>query len=399
MNRLFKGCLLLSGALLFVIGCSNQVAKCPSPEDNPGHHYLAGMELLEQGKLDEAVSKFERACFCDEKYGPAHAGAALAAALKAKGVADPEHRAIDEKRLRARLDTAWDNSDGPEEEFAWHLASMRVETALKNGGWIDEVEEGFEAAKKLKTVEDRLLYYRTPEAADYFMGTAFLEARQLQKARDLFGAVLNVRSTGKWHSAADIGWKKADKIGRALSGITLGDAGRQIAVLDNVTRADMAALLVDELKIGRLFAGRIPVKPKEESYIPADVLSSPFKEEVAELVKWSVRGLEPAYDSGTRAYLFRPLEPVKRKELAMALEDVLVKLTGDEKAVSAFLGHRSSPFPDIEPSAVWYNAAMTMVTRNIMETGISGEFRPEEAVDGAEAIMAIRALKYRLNLD
>lgn len=399
MTSLWKGAVLLSGALLFVMGCSKPVVRCPSPEDNPLHHYLSGMVLLEEGRLDEAASKFERASFCDEKFGPAHAGAALTAALKAKDVADPDHRKIDVERARARLKTAWRSSKGPEDEFAWRMASMRAETALKEGDWLDEVEDGFTAAKRLRTDEEKLLYYRTPEAADYFMGAAFLEAREFQKARESFGAVLNARSSGKWHSSADNGWKRADKIVRALSGVTLGNSGRQIAVQEKVTRADMAALLVDELKVDRLFAGRIPVKPKDEGYIPADVLSSQFKEEVASLVKWSVRGLEPSYDSGTRAYLFRPHEPVKRKELAMALEDVLIKITGDEGIAAAFLGHKASPFPDVQPTSPWYNAAMSMVTRNIMEAGLSGEFRPDEVVDGAEAVMAIRALKYRLELN
>lgn len=399
MRSLFKGAVLISGALLFAIGCSKPVVRCPSPEDNPRHHYLSGMELLEEGKIDEAASKFERASYCDDGFGPAHAGAALAASIKAKDVADPDHRRVDVQRVKERLKKAWKSSEGPEEEFAWHMASMRIETVLKENDWLDEVEDGYKAARRLKTGEDRLLYYKTPEAADYFMGAAFLDAREFQKARERFGSVLDVRSSGKWQIQADIGWKKTDKIVRAISGVALGDSGKAIALQERVNRADMAALLVDELKIEKLFAGRIPAKSKDETYTPADVIASPFREEVAALVKWSVRGLEPEYDASTRAYLFRPDEPVKRKELAMALEDVIIKMTGDEKTASAFLGHRSSPFPDVEPTAPWYNAVMTMATRNIMETGHSGEFRPDDVVDGAEAIMAIRALKYRLELN
>jgi hypothetical protein len=181
--------------------------------------------------------------------------------------------------------------------------------------------------------------------------------------------------------------------------MTLGDAGKRIAARDKVTKAEMAALLVGELKIEKLFTGRISAKPRDEGFVPVDLLSSPFRIEAATLIKWNVRGLEPSYDASSRAYLFRPEEPVKRKEFAMALEDVLIKLTGDEKAASAFLGHKASPFPDIEPSSVWYNAVMSVTTRNMMETELTGEFRPDEAVDGAEAIMAIRALKYRLSIN
>jgi tetratricopeptide (TPR) repeat protein len=396
MNSLLKGFLLSSCALLLAIGCSKSQVRCPSPADNPQHHYLAGMELLEEGKLAEASTKFERASFCDEKYAPAHGGAALAGALKAKEVLSREYRESDTRKVRERLKAAWKNSGTPEDEFAYWLASMRVDTALKDGDWLEEVEDGHKAARKLKTDEEKLIYYKVPEAADYFMGAAFLEAGDFQEARDSFEAVLNARSTGKWHGPADKAWKRTDKIVRALSGMTLGDAGKRIAVLEKVTRADMAALLAHELGIEKLFAGRIPVKPRDEGFVPVDIQTIPFREEAAALVKWNVRGLEPSYDASARAYLFRPDEPVKRKEFAMALEDVVIKITGDEGAASAFLGHRASPFPDIEPSSAWYNAAMSVTTRGMMETELSGEFRPDDAVDGAEAVMAIRALKYRL---
>lgn len=399
MGSFFKGVLLASGALLIAVGCSKPIVRCPSPGYSPQHHYLAGMELLEEGKLVDAASKFERASFCDEKYGPAHAGAALAGALMAKEVSNAEYQKADLEKARAHLDTARKNSSTPEDRFAFHLASMRMETALKQGDWLEEVEDGHKAAKKLKTDEEKLLYYRLPEAADYFMGTAYLEAGEYQMSRDSFGAVLNARSTGKWHGPADRAWKRTDKVVRALSGMTLGDAGKRIAVREKVTRAEMAALLVDEFEIDKLFAGRISVKPDGDGFVPVDLLSNPFRIEAATLIKWNVRGLEPSYDASSRAYLFRPDEPVKRKEFAMALEDVVIKLTGDEKLASAFLGHRASPFPDIEPSSVWYNAAMSVTTRNMMETELTGEFRPDDAIDGAEAVMAIRALKYRLNIN
>ncbi|OGP12655.1 MAG: S-layer protein [Deltaproteobacteria bacterium GWA2_54_12] len=399
MRNLFKGVLLATGAFLLAVGCSKPIVRCPAPGDSPQHHYLAGMELLEEGKFSEAATKFERASFCDEKHGPAHAGAALAGALMAKEVSNTDYQKADLEKARAHLVTARKNSSTPEDRFAFHLASMRIETALKQGDWLEEVEDGYKAAKKLKTDEEKLLYYRVPEAADYFMGTAYLEAGEFQKSRDNFGAVLNARSAGKWHGPADKAWKRTDKVVRALSGMTLNDAGKRIAVHEKVTRAEMAALLVGELKIDKLFTGKISAKPKDEGFVPIDLLSNPFKEEAATLIKWSVRGLEPSYDASARAYLFRPEEPVKRKEFAMALEDVVIKLTGDEKLASAFLGHRASPFPDIEPSSVWYNAVMSVTTRNMMETELTGEFRPDDAVDGAEAVMAIRALKYRLSIN
>ena len=95
-----------------------------------------------------------------------------------------------------------------------------------------------------------------------------------------------------------------------MAGITIGDVGKQIAVKDSVTRADLAALLIVEMKLDKLFAGRIPVKSQidkmKAEFTPADMLNHPFKEEVLTIMKWKVRGLEPRFDETTKAYLFMP---------------------------------------------------------------------------------------------
>jgi len=392
MRKLSALALLL---VVFIFSCSKTPVRCTAPEDNPAHHYLTGMELLEAGKTDAAAEKFSRSSWCDEKYSPAHAGAAIAMAFKARDVKDDKYRSQEVKKVYGELKAAKKNADTPEDEFAWRLASMRVDSILKGNGWLKDVEKSYRGALKLKVDPVKLPYYQARESADYFMGIAYMEAREFQQARERFAQVLNSRQEGRWHGPSDVAWKRTDKAVRALSGITLG---KGIALRDTVTRADMAALFVDEIKVDKLFAGRIPEKAKEPPFVPADVLSSPFREEVSSMVKWGVRGLEPVYDESTRAYLFRPEEPVKRKELALALEDIVIKLTGNAKIASAFLGHRNSPFPDVETSSPWYNAIMSVTTRNLMETGLSGEFRPDEPVDGAEAIMAIRALRHQLNI-
>jgi hypothetical protein len=267
---------------------------------------------------------------------------------------------------------------------------------------LDQTENDYKDAMKLKVDENKLLYYEGREAAHYFMGLAFLDGREFQKARDRFSDVLGSKREGKWHEPADKGWKRVDKIVRALAGITVGDVGKEIALKDSVKKGDMVALLVDELKLDKLFAGRIPVKSQVDKmkpdFIPADVVNHHFKEEVITAMKWGVRGIEPEFDPTTKANLFMPDKPVTRKEMALVFEDVLIKLTLDDKIATAFFGHDKSPFPDVPPTVAWYNAIMNMTTRNIMEAELSGEFRPNDNVDGAEAILAIRMLAQRINI-
>lgn len=398
-----KFLILLLMSLLFLFGCAQkEVSKCTLPEDNPEHHYLTGMKALEQGNYELAQEKFERAIYCDENFSKAYSGLAIAKSEKAKKIHDPEIKKIEVERIEKDLKTAKKKAANPQEEFDYYLAKIRILTNLKTKDWLEEAEKAYYNAVDIKADDTQLTYYQGKEAAHYFMGLAYFEALDFEKAKDKFRAVLNSKRDGKWHEKADRAWKKADKITRAMAGITVGDAGKKIAVKDSITRADLSALLINELKIDRVFSGRIPVQTQIEKmkpeFVPADIINNPFKNEILTILKWKIRGLEPVYDETVKAYLFKPDEVVKRGEMALILEDVLIKLTADEKIATAFFGHEKSPFPDVRPTSPIYNAVMNMVTRGIMEPELSGEFNPQRAVDGAEAILAIRMLKQKLNI-
>jgi hypothetical protein len=293
-------------------------------------------------------------------------------------------------------------SESDEEKFIHQVAVIRVMTALQPKDWLNECESAYKKTKDLKVDERKLIYYQGTEAVHYFLGLAYLQAKEFQQARDKFRDTLDAKREGKWHEKADKAWKKCDKIVRAMAGITVGDVGKQIAVKDEITRADLAALLIDELKIDKLFAGRIPVQSeidkKKPEFIPADIAGSPFSEEILTILKWKVRGLEPKYDETSRAYLFKPTDSVLRGEMAFILEDVLIKLTGDEKLATAYFGAERSPIHDVKHTSIFYNAVINMSTRGIMEGELSGEFRVNAPVDGAEALLAIRVLRQKMNI-
>lgn len=394
--------LLAAAFMIFAAGCGKQVARCTSPEDNPQHHYLRGMEALEAGKLDTAKEKFDRALYCDPKFALAQSGLAIYSAEKSKTISDIRFRDVESSSAFDTLKKAGKASETPDEKFDYAVAVIRVNTALQPKGWLEEAEDAAKDASKLKVDERKLIYYQGTEAALYYMGNAYLAAKEFAKARDKYAEVLNAKREGKWHEKADRAWKKVDKIVRAMAGITVGDVGKQIAVKDAITRGDLAALLIDEMKIDKLFAGRIPAQSQVDKmkaeFTPADILSDKFKEEILTILKWKVRGLEPKYDDNTKAYLFMPGDAVKRGEMAFILEDVLIKLTGDEKLATAYFGADKSPFPDVRATSPLFNAVMNMTTRSIMESELSGEFRIEQPVDGAEALLAMRVLRQRLNI-
>jgi hypothetical protein len=397
--RLIHTILLLAiGTLLS--GCAPTVTpKCTAVEDNPAHHYLTGMKALEDGNISTAQEKFERALYCDEEFSIAHSGLAIVNAEKVKAQRDAGFKTVERARVIEELKKAKKYADRPEQYFDYYNAVVRTTTLVKQKNWLSDAEDAFTDGSKLKIDERTLTYYQGTEALSYFMGVAWLEGKEFQKARDSFSSVLNAKRDGKWHEKADKGWKRVDKIVRALGGITLGDVGKAIATRDSISRADLAALIIDELKIDKVLAGRIPLvasQAQKAEFTPADMTDHPFKEEVLTLLKWRVRGMEPKYDETSRAYLFKPTDPVSRGEMAFILEDVLIKLSGDEKLATAYFGQNNSPFPDVKGTSAYYNAVMNMTSRNIMEGEISGEFRVNSPVDGAEALLAIRMLKQKI---
>jgi tetratricopeptide (TPR) repeat protein len=389
---------LLSLSMALLTACAKQIkVRCPSPEDNPSHHYLMGMEALDKGDLTVAGQKFERARYCNESFAPTYAGLTLVEAHKARSQTDPGYRQTDVQRSLDLLGQANKLVASEEDRFIVEVTNIQIQTALKEKVWHAQAEESYTRALASAPAGKPLLYYQGKDAAHYFMGLAYLEAREFTKARDSFRQALEYKADSKWHQKADAAWKRTDRIVRAMAGVTVGNVGKEIAVKEEISRADLAALLVDELKVDQLFAGRIPIKASVAQhrvpFTPADMVNHPFKEEVLTLMKWNIRGLEPQFDPQTRAYLFQPDAAVARKELAIVLEDVLIKLTGNDKLASAFLGQEKSPFPDVDPTAPWYNAVVNAVTRGLMETELSGEFRPDTPADGAEVMLAVRGLK------
>ncbi|WP_419660575.1 tetratricopeptide repeat protein [Desulfosarcina variabilis str. Montpellier] len=399
MKRHLK-CVSVIFVVLLLASCAHKPVERESELDNPAHHYLRGMELIDEGQLDQAALRFERALTLEPSYPPALAGKALVTAMTVDSQADDQHGAVALGQALELIEEAEDEADGDSQEFCVHVTAIRVYTYGKPKKWLNSAQNAYDAATSLKKVNvAELPYYRGLEAADYFMGIAAYKAFQFRDAEDLLARVTEV-PTGRWHQPARALFKKVHKIVRAMANYTLTDVAKQIAIKDEVVRVDVAALLVDEVRLDRLMAGRIPVPNSRptKSFVPADIVDHTFKSEVQTVLAWNLRGLEPQYNETSKAFLFYPNAPVKRKELAFILEDLLTKITGDEKLATAYFGQQRSQYPDVSPSSPWFNAVVNVVSRNLMETGLSGAFRPDDVADGAELLLAVMRLRDAMNI-
>ena len=390
--------LLAAALVMLVTACAGPKRQAPLSElDTPRHHYVQGMQAVARSDPHTAAAKFQRALALDPEYAPALAAKAMVLAIEARQAAD-DAREKTAKKVRALLDRAEDAAADDAERFGVHVTAIRALFVLQPPGWIEAARKHYEAALDLDEVDPAgLPYYQGRDAADYFMGVATYRF-DFRQAEPYFRRVLAARANGPWQRLAERYYRKLQKITRVSANRMLAAETLRIAIKDTVNRGDVAALLVDELHLDSLFAGRLGVSaPPGATAPPTDITDHPFAPEITTILRWNLRGLEPEYDRTSNSWRFHPGRPVTRKEFALLLEDILIKVSGDPSIATAMLGAERSPFPDVPPQAAWFNAAMTVTSRGLMETGLTGEFRPDAPVDGAELLAAVFELRRLLD--
>lgn len=385
--------LLLFSLALFV-GC----AKVRAPEsvmDTPEHHTNNGMRSFEKGELDEAQREFKLALELDRKYGPAHVGMGLVYAARYVQVQDKKER-------EDLLDKAFDSlksgkkyADGKGQRVLARVGYIRVFTMTKPKGWLEDAKQNFDYA---------VLDDDQAPAPYYFMGEAYKQAYKFGKAADMYRKVLDLDKD--YTAEANRAWELVQKIERAEPGTS---EGKRIALVEAITRADVAALFVEELKLEEVYeklsiktfdtefkAPKSGLEMETETVVkmePAiDITDHVLRHDIKTVIRIGVRGLEPFPN-----HTFRPDEQITRAGYAMMLEDVLIKATRDDKLATKFIGS-ASPYPDLRSDLPYFNAVMVCTTRNLMTVvdKRTGEFRPMGTVSGADALLAIRELKEQL---
>jgi tetratricopeptide (TPR) repeat protein len=371
--------LLLAVAVFGLIGCAaieKEPVKPVSVMGDPEHHYNNGIKFLDRGEYDNALAEFERAKALDPKYGKAHMGIGLVRAFEGDFDA-----AFDAAKKAKDLDGVYA-----------HVGMIRLYSMQRGKGWFEKAEEEFEAGKK-KNAESPELYF--------YMGKAYQVGFEFDKAAAAFKKVLDLNKD--FVGEANQEWTLVQKIQRAAPGTKIG---KQIALIDKITRADVAALFIEELSLERLFRERktkeydASSKPPEETAFAADevtkspaamdIANSPLKADIDAVLALGIRGLEPFPD-----HTFAPGMIVSKANYAMMCEDILIRVSGDDELATRFI-RDTSPFPDVPPDHYAFNAIMVCTTRGIMEAKLDGYFGLEDSVSGADALLVIRRMKDEL---
>ena len=363
-------------------GCAGVHPVTPeSVMDNPEHHCYTGMGFIEQNKLNQAMAQFERAKSLDPKYPQAYADEGLVFAMQ--GNTD---KAIENGEKGISL------AKSNVQKANVYTTMIRMYTALKDKDWLDKAESSFNHA---------IDNVKTYAGAYYYMGEAYKEGFKFYKAGDMFNKVLSINDG--YIKQANAEWKLVQKIQRAAPGTAIG---KKIALADKLTRADAAALFVEELKLPELFKSRnmamhdASFKTPEEAGaeareakvdMPTDTTSHPLSADIMSVLQLHIPGLSVVDGK------FNPDVPLNRADYALMLQDILERVTFNKHLATMFIGS-VSPFPDVSNTNYAFNAVMVCVTRGFMTARPDGSFEPQMSVSGADALLAIRRLKDALKI-
>lgn len=383
---MFKNIILISIAgicIFFLYACGPKV-KVPEAElDTPYHHVITGNKLLQKAdQLDQALREFNRAKELDPTFSSAYSGIGLVHAMKG-----------DFELALKMMRKAHKYTRGDEQKVGVSLGYMRLYSIGReklDNAWLDKVESRFIKVIKI-----------APELAEpyFYMGKAYKMAYRFSEATAQFTKVLNLNKG--FIAEADKEYAEIQTIERAMPGTKIG---KKIALLDKITRADSAALFIEELKIDELFEKRVrkqfdtSFKSPEKQFrkkqsggvsLHKDINNHVLRADIEAVLAVGIKGLQLFPD-----HTYHPDKPITRAEFAIMLEDILIKILRDDSLATKFIGS-PSPFPDLRNDLPYYNAVMIVTTRDIMEIRdtVTGEFDPMGVVSGAEALLSIRILK------
>ena len=379
--------LMLVIVALVATGCGPKAAPSTSVLDTPEYHYNQGLKFLDKNQTDDAMREFQRAVDLDPKSSLGYIGKGLVFGQKGDFKAAYENmekgKSNETKGIEARIGMI-------------RLYSLQmVKEPGKAKSLIKDAESEFKTANEKEPNSARLHYY---------MGMAYKVDLDFDKAAPMFRTVLDLNKDFTGEANAE--WAVIQKIQRAAPGTEIG---KKIALIDKIDRADISALFDQEMNLEKLYTKR-GVKNYDTSFKAPTESSTQFSPEttvkmdaatdikdhwlrpsIETILKLQVRGLEAGPN-----HKFDPDKLITKGEFAVMLEDILIKVSGDEKLATKFLG-ATSPFPDIRNDQYFFSAAMTVTTRNFLEADkATGEFKPGDPVSGADALLSIREFKNQL---
>ncbi len=376
--------ILLSLALIIgMTGCGPKAIKEESVLDTPENLFNRGMVEFERGDLNAAMQLFERSNARDPNYAEAFSGMALVHAKRG-----------DFKKAYNLADKGIGKND---KSLDCRIIKGRVITIERKGDkWVEKAAKEFNKAIKLNPNSSKAWYY---------LGITYKQGFQFGNAVTAFRKVVELK--GEYSTEANAEWELVQKIERAKPGTKIG---AKIALIPKIDRADLAVLLMEELKLMTLVEKKRPKVYDTKFRAPDD----PTKLEATKVTKmeaatdieghWAISWIKDVIKAeipGLTTYpdhTFRPDDFITRANYAQVMQSVMLMVTGDESLATKYVGDQSR-FPDVPGSHFAYNSISLMVDRGIMKADkITGAFNLNDTMSGADALLAIRDFQNALRI-
>ena len=369
---------------LSLIYCSGpKERKAESILDTPEYHYTQGVKFLNSNDLVNAEREFSLAKSLKESFAPAYEGLGIVALEN--GDLKKAEKLIDESLSK---DSDWTPATVAKGRL--YMAQEEYEDA------VDEFEEALDDVDDSKSVKDKK---GVKKEAYYWMGTTYKRWGKYIDAQTSFQKILDIDNTDV---RAGLAIKELAEYQAAVAGQS--PELKKIAAQKEVTRADIAVLMVTELPIDKIFRSRSASQQQVKFQAPGQSVMGKketpgqpdwMAEDVTD-AHWAKSFIDKALEKGILEKLpdgtFRPDEKVNRAELAIMIQQFLVKAWDDLGLDTKHFGDQS-PFNDVLNTSPVFNAIMVVSTRGIMPGRDDGTFGPLSAVSGAEALNIIRNLK------
>lgn len=362
--------------LLGMIGCAPK-AVSQSDLDTPEYHYRLGLRSLNNGDYATALTAFQRSVDLDRKFARGWSGLGLTKAYQK-----------DFEGGEDAVDKGVDLASKDEEVWVFRGRFWTVNRDERN--WLDKATSDFERALRLAPGH---------EGAEYYLGEAYFYGFRFQAAEAQFAKVVALK--GELADKADQMWLLAQKIVRARPGT---DAGRKIAIKPEITRADLAVLFAEELKLKEVFERMAPATGQPtfqppsamaagaQPTVPPDVAGYWAEPWIMEVLNLGVFEVDPAGN-------FAPAQTVMRVDYAMAVQRILVTVTRDASLETRYFGESPSRFADVPSSHFAYNAMALCADRGIMNADLmTSRFDPAGKVTGADALLMVREIQSSLRI-
>jgi hypothetical protein len=371
--------------LLYLSACGPKPVMEPdSALDSAQYHYQRGMTELDTGRFKSARDAFERARALDPDFPGSYVGLGLL--LAEEGEFEAAKEQLGEARKRGGKFAPVYTAEGRV------IMTRGIAKESQSSDWLSAALKQFDTAIKHSQTD--------PSEALFYRSEAYVLAQEYRPAEDDLRSIIDL-NRGEYVERAHRRMQVIQQLQRVTPGTIIG---LKIAQMEEITRAELAVLFMEELELEEVVQKHRPEKSdinftqialaQNPRGIPLDIGQHWAHNWIKALLRLEIPGFEVGPDGN-----FAPDQELTRAAYAKKNAGILMLITGDSTLENRYLGE-ASYFPDIRSDYWAYGAIRLCVDRGIMSADrISGAFRPQDPVSGIEALAIIRDLQNALRME